>query len=101
MPELDPNQPAGVDFIQFLFGRVINISVAAAFIALVVVLVWAGIRFISSGGDQKAIAQATTTITWGLLGILFLALSWLILQLIAIFTGIDALKFFDITILPK
>ena len=92
---------AGPEFLQFLFGRIINISVAAAFIALVVVLVWAGIRFISSGGDQKALSETTTTITWGLLGMLFLALAWLILQLIAAFTGIDALKFFDITVLQK
>ncbi len=94
-------QPAGTDFLQFLVGRIINISVAGAFIALVVVLVWAGIKFITSGGDAKALAQASQAITWGLLGMLFLALAWLILQLIAAFTGIDALKSFDIKILQQ
>lgn len=97
----DPNQAAGVDFLQFLVGRVINISVAGAFVALVVVLVWAGIRFLTSGGDQKALSQASATMTWGLLGMLFLAIAWLVLQLIAAFTGIEALKSFDITILQK
>lgn len=92
---------AGVDYLQFLVGRIINLSVAAAFIALVIVLIWAGVKFITSGGDQKALSQASATITWGLLGMLFLALAWLILQLIAAFTGIEALKFFDIKVLPK
>ncbi len=98
---MNPAQPAGPDFLNFLVGRIINISVAGAFIAVVVVLVWAGIKFITSGGDSKSLDQARTTITWGLLGILFLAIAWLVLQLIAIFTGIEALKSFDINILGK
>lgn len=89
---------AGATQLEELFGRIVNISVAGAFMALVVVLVWAGIKFITSGGDSKALSQASQTITWGLLGILFLALAWLILQLIAAFTGIEALKSFDIKI---
>ena len=92
---------AGVNQLEELFGRIVNLSVAGAFMALVVVLVWAGIKFITSGGDAKALTQASQTITWGLLGMLFLALAWLILQLIAAFTGIEALKSFDIKILQQ
>lgn len=93
--------PAGVEAIETLFARVIGISVGAAFIALVVVLVIAGIKFITSGGDAKSLSAASQAIVWGLLGILFMALAWLILQLIAAFTGIDALKFFNLQSLPQ
>ncbi len=81
--------PAGVIQLQELLQRLINISVAIAFIALTVVLLYAGIRYLTSGGEVKSMAAASQAITWGLLGILFLSLAWLILLLIQAFTGIQ------------
>lgn len=91
--------PAGVDAIEILFARIINISLGAAFVALVIVLIVAGIKYITSGGDAKALSSAHSAVTWALLGFLFLALAWLIIQLIAAFTGIEALKTFDLKVL--
>lgn len=91
--------PAGVDAIETLFARIVNISLGAAFVALVIVLIVAGIKYITSGGDAKALSSAHSAVTWGLLGFLFLALAWLIIQLIAAFTGIEALKTFDLKVL--
>lgn len=94
--------PAGVGDVETLFSRLLNISVGAAFIALVVVLVVAGIKFITSGGDAKSLTAASQAIVWGLLGILFMAIAWLIIQLIAAFTGINMLTSFDLQVLiPK
>ncbi len=94
--------PAGVGDVETLFSRLLNISVGAAFIALVVVLVVAGIKFITSGGDAKSLTAASQAIVWGLLGILFMAIAWLIIQLIAVFTGINMLTSFDLQVLiPK
>lgn len=80
--------PAGIGEFQNLIIRLINISVGLAFVILTVVLVWAGIKYITSGGDTKSLQTARDTITWGLLGILFLVLGWLILKLIEAFTGV-------------
>lgn len=85
--------PAGVLQLQQLIVRVINLSVGLAFIALIVVLVYAGIRFLTSGGDPKVLTTQANTVTWALMGILFLALAWLILKLIAVFTGVDITNF--------
>lgn len=90
------NNAAGLTQIENLFRQFINISVGAAFVALVVMLVWAGVRFLTSGGDAKALQSAGMTITWAILGMLFLVIAWLVLQLIAAFTGLDVLKTFDI-----
>lgn len=87
---------AGLTQIEAVFSRVISLFVGGAFVALFVVLVWAGIKFLTSGGDPKALEAARNTVTWALLGILFLAIAWLILQLIAAFTGIEGLKTFDV-----
>lgn len=85
-PSLGP-APVGLTAITNMFDQVISISVILAFVVLLVVLVMAGIKFLTSGGEPKALEAAWQTITWGLLGILFLALAWLILRLVNVFTG--------------
>ncbi len=89
----DPNQPAGVKELQALIQRLLNVGVALAFIALTAVLVWAGIKFLTSGGDQKQIQSAYDMITWAVIGILFLALAWIIILLIENFTGVKVTQF--------
>lgn len=85
--------PAGPTQLVQLFTRIINLAVEAAFTVLLIMLVYAGIKFLTSGGDPKAISSASATITWALLGILFLAIGWLLLLLIKNFTGVDVTKF--------
>lgn len=91
-PVLGPN-PAGVTQLQQLIQRAINLSVGLAFIILTLMLVWAGIRYLTSGGEAKALSSASGTITWALLGMLFLILAWLILRLIYAFTGVNVTHF--------
>lgn len=86
---------AGLTQIEEVFGKVISVIVGLAFIALLVLLVWAGFKYLTSAGEPKAIQSAHQTVTWAFLGILFLAIAWLILQLIQAFTGIEV-TFFDI-----
>lgn len=85
--------PAGVTQLKEMFTRIINLSVEAAFTVLTIMLVYAGIKYITSGGDPKAISAASTTITWALLGILFLAIGWLLLRLVENFTNIPVTHF--------
>lgn len=85
--------PAGIPLIEYMFARVVCVAVPLGYIALLVVLVIAGIKYLTSGGEPKAVQAAHQTVTWGLLGILFLALAWLILLLIQNFTGVEVTKF--------
>lgn len=85
--------PAGLTQIEQVLSSVISASVGIAFIASLVFLVWAGIKYLTSGGEPKAIASAHQTVTWALLGITFLAIAWLILQLIQAFTGVQVTIF--------
>lgn len=97
---MSPQPAAGLSQIQEMILRIINVSVALAFIAVTVVLFWAGIKYLTSGGDPKAIAVAHQAVTWAILGALFLALAWLVLLLIKAFTGVDVLKF-NLFIFPQ
>ncbi len=92
--------PAGLPQIEQLFTRIISIMAGLGFVVLLVMLVWAGFKYLTSGGEQKAIAQAHQVVTWALLGIVFMAVAWLILQLIHTFTGINV-TIFNINVLPQ
>lgn len=85
--------PAGIPLIEYIFARVVCVAVPLGYIALLVVLVIAGLKYLTSAGEAKAVQQAHQTVTWGLLGVLFLAIAWLILQLIQTFTGVEVTKF--------
>ncbi|MDP3974082.1 MAG: hypothetical protein Q8P92_04625 [Candidatus Daviesbacteria bacterium] len=85
--------PAGLQEIEQLFINLISVVVGLGFIALLVLLVWAGFKYLTSGGDPKNVQAAHQTVTWALLGVLFLAIAWLILQLVAAFTGLPVTIF--------
>lgn len=91
--------PANLETLQNLLIRLINISVPLAFMAVTVMLVIAGIKYLTSGGDAKAISAAHGVVTWALLGIVFLVLSWLILLLIQAFTGVQVTQF-NLSVFP-
>lgn len=86
-------EPAGLTQIEEMIQQVISIAVPLAFIILVAMLFIGGLKYLLSGGETKAINSATQTITWALLGILFLAIAWLILRLLEAFTGIPLTQF--------
>lgn len=92
--------PAGLSEIEDTVGNVISVIVGLGFIAMLVMLVFAGIKYLTSGGEPKALQAAHSTLSWAILGIFFLAIAWLILQLVAAFTGID-ITIFNIKILCK
>ena len=87
--------PGGLTEIEQIVGNVISVIVGLGFVAMLVFLIMAGIKYLTSGGEPKAISSAHQTFTWALLGVFLLAVAWLILQLIHAFTGIDV-TIFDI-----
>lgn len=92
--------PAGLDQIESIFKNVVSVIVGLAFMTMLVLIVWAGIKYLTSGGEPKAVASAHQTVTWALLGIIFMAVAWLVLQLIRTFTGIDVTVFNIKVLLP-
>lgn len=88
---MNPASAAGIVQIQDMLQRIINLSVAGAFIALTVVLVYTGIKYLTSGGEPKALQAAQQSFTWALMGMLFLVFAYLALLLINAVTGLKLL----------
>ena len=87
------NDAAGLIQLEQLFSRIISIMVGVGFIGVLVMVVTAGIKYLTSAGEPKAVQSASQTITWALLGVLFMAVAWIILLLISAFTGVDLTVF--------
>lgn len=81
--------PAGLTEIEQVFKSIISVVAGLGFMTTLVVLVLAGFKYLTSGGEPKAVQAAHQTVVWALLGILLMAIAWLILLLVKNFTGIE------------
>jgi TRAP-type C4-dicarboxylate transport system permease small subunit len=78
---------ATLNCVSTVLGNVINAFVVFAGVVALILLIWGGIKYINSRGDAQAIDGAKKTITWAIIGLVFIAFSFAILQLIKSLTG--------------
>lgn len=81
---------------EAVFQNILTIAVSLAVLALFVMLIIGGFRFLTSGGDAKQAGAARSTMTYAVIGIALLALTFLIFKLIESFTGVKNLLKFEI-----
>jgi len=85
--------PAKLSDLNKVFENVVNVALAFAGIVLFVMLIIGGFRYITAGGDPKGIEGAKKTLTYAIAGIVLVAVSFLILNFIASFTGANITDF--------
>jgi len=78
---------------EAIFENVISVVLSLGAFALFIMLISAGIRFLTAGDDPKAAEGAKKTITTAVTGIVILVLSYLFLVFIEQFTGMDVTSF--------
>lgn len=88
---------ARISDLTCIFQRVVSYALGFAGIVLFVLLVTGGFKFITSGGDPKAVEGARNTITYAVIGLIVVIASFLILVLIYNITGVDVTKFNVVT----
>ncbi|PIZ98193.1 MAG: hypothetical protein COX78_03555, partial [Candidatus Levybacteria bacterium CG_4_10_14_0_2_um_filter_35_8] len=62
-------------------------------IALILVIL-SGIKFITSKGDQKQVDTAKRTLTYAILGLIIILLSFFIIQFVSFVTGVQCINAF-------
>ena len=80
--------PTGIKDISKLLSGLIQVAMIIAAILTFAFLVWGGIQWITSGGNQEAAKGAKEKITDAIFGLAFLAAVWVIWRLIVYFLGI-------------
>lgn len=78
---------------EVIFNNVVTVALGLAGIVLFIMLILGGFKFMLAGGDPKTAAAARNTITYAVLGLVVLILSYLILELIRQFTGANVTVF--------
>lgn len=85
--------PATFRDLNTLFKNVLGAVITIGGFSAFVMLVFGGFRYLTAQGDPKSVSAARGTITWAIVGLAFIILSWLILKFTADFTGLPLTKF--------
>jgi hypothetical protein len=85
--------PATLQDLETVFGSVVTSLLALGGIILFLMLLSGGFKYLTSGGDPKAVEGAKNTLTYAIGGLVLLAFSYLILVIIGTFTGADVTDF--------
>lgn len=85
----DASTPTSLACIPLFLGNIINGAAVLAGMAAIFFIVIAGIRYITSGGDPEKVAKARGTVTYAVVGLVILLLSFVIIKLFSGITKVD------------
>lgn len=86
------NDPAQIKDVVGIIQNIIGLLAPAAAIALLIMFLVAGYKFVTSGGDPKAVGSARSVLTYAVIGIILVVAAYLILLVIENVTGVTVTK---------
>jgi hypothetical protein len=86
------NEVWTLDCIFPLLQRIIFWALTFAATIAVIMIIYSGIRLITSGGDSKSIDSAKKTLTFAVFGLILILLSFAIINLISYASGVSCIK---------
>lgn len=72
---------------QFFLDKITNFVFSIIVGVAIIIIIWAGIRLVTSAGDEQRITEARTTIIWVVVGLL----AALVARTVVLFIGNDLL----------
>ena len=88
--------PAPLTGLQGIFAELLIAAIGLAGIVFFVMFILGGFSYLTSGSNPQAAEGAKKTLTYAVAGLVFIALSYLILRLISDFTGVTSILNFQI-----
>lgn len=82
--------------INILFGNIIVAVLSFSAIVAFIFLLKGALSYITSAGNADKASSAKNTITYAILGLVFISVAYLILTILSTLTGVEALKTFNI-----
>ena len=80
---------ASLSCIWIVLQNVINASLVVAGVVAVFLIVYAGFQYVTSSGDKEKVDNARKRLTYAIIGLVFIFLSFMIINFIAQVTGVD------------
>ena len=84
---------ATIQSAESLYRNILEVVMGLAGLVFFAMLIVGGFKYLTSGGDSKKVAAASSTLTSSFIGIIGVIASWLILKFISTFTGINVTQF--------
>ena len=79
--------------LEIVFANILTVAISLGALALFVMLLIGGFKYLTSGGDPKATTSAQQTMTYAVAGIALMAVAYLIFRIIEFFTGVKVTIF--------
>ena len=94
--QIDLNPPPGWEnlggiTVAKLVSGLIKLSLVVVALVFFAMLIWGGIRWITSRGDKTEVENARNQVTHALIGLAIVFVAWAIVQLIKTLFGVDIL----------
>lgn len=70
------------DLIEIMFERLVKLSFPIAIIVATIMIIIGGYMWMISAGDPQKLKSAQGTLTWGIIGLIFLGLLGLIIEVV-------------------
>ena len=86
-----------IDCIAPIFANLIYWLIILSGTVAVFLIIFGGIKFLTSSGDQAKVESAKKTITWSIIGLVVVLLSFMIVNIIADLTGANCITRFGFT----
>lgn len=84
---------AKIQGFECIFQNIAQVIVYFAGIAFFIMFIKGGFEYLTSGGDPKKSAKATSTLTLAVIGLVGVIISFLVIKFIGDFTGINVTEF--------
>ena len=87
---------ATIQGIGCMLANVFSVALTLLGIAGFIMIIYAALNMMLSGGNSQAVEKSKNTITFAVVGIILALSSFIIINLIASFTGVNAIRDFFI-----
>lgn len=86
------NDVATLGCIPIVLQNVVNAALLFSGTIALILVILSGIKFITSKGDQKQVDTAKRSLTYAILGLIIILLSFFIIQIISFVTGVTCIN---------
>ncbi len=91
---IEGSDVASLKCIPYLFQNVVTAALIFAGAIAVIIVIISGIKFITSSGDPKQVEGAKQTMTYAIIGLVLVLLSFVIVNFIGAVTGANCISAF-------
>src|SRR3989338_6329283 len=82
-----------IQCLEIVFSNILFVAVGLAVLALFVMFLIGGFKYLTSGGYPKATTAAQQTLTYAIMGLGLMSIAFLIFKIIESFTGVNVTTF--------